>query len=310
MSATTDIRTVADRLRADRRPFVSATVVRAERPTSAKAGDTAVVLDDGTIVGFVGGECAQASVQTQALAALAARTPVLLTISPDADGPGTEPVTPHEGAIVVHNPCLSGGTLEIFLEPAVPPLLVVVFGDAPIARSVRELAAWMGYDARVGESVAPAQVGAAGAVVVAMHGGDEAAALRAALDTGVPYVGLVASRRRGQAVLDALDLTADERSRVRSPAGLDIGSHSPEEVALSIMAEVVSRQPTAAAPPADGPVPGSGPGPTVVVDPVCGMEVVPTEHTRHADHDGVRFWFCGSGCEQAFLAAPETFARR
>jgi xanthine dehydrogenase accessory factor len=307
VSSIADVRTVADRLRADRRPFVAATVVRAERPTSAKAGDTAVVLDDGTIVGFVGGECAQASVQTQALAALAARTPVLLTISPDADGPGTEPVTPHEGAIVVHNPCLSGGTLEIFLEPAVPPLLVVVHGDAPIARSVRELAAWMGYDARGGETVETGEIAVgAGAVVVAMHGGDEAKVIRAALDTGVPYIGLVASPRRGQAVLDALDLAADERARLRSPAGLDIGSHSPEEVALSIMAEVVSLQPAAPPPPSDGSVVG----PVVAADPVCGMEVVVSERTRHADHEDVRYWFCGSGCEQAFVAAPETFARR
>jgi xanthine dehydrogenase accessory factor len=304
---------VADRLRADRRPFVSATVVRAERPTSAKAGDTALVLDDGTIIGFVGGECAQASVQTQSLAALAARQPVLLTISPEATANGTQPSEPHEGAIVVHNPCLSGGTLEIFLEPAVPPLLVVVHGEAPIARAVRELAAWMGYDARDGDTAPLVDVSAtpvsapvgASAVVVAMHGGDEALAIRHALDADVAYIGLVASRRRGQAVLDALDLGPDELGRVRSPAGLDIGSHSPEEVALSILAEIVSTQPTAVPPAASAP----DAAPPTAVDPVCGMQVVVTEASRHAEHVGVRYWFCGPGCEQAFVADPTVFLR-
>ncbi|HEX8802536.1 MAG TPA: XdhC family protein, partial [Acidimicrobiales bacterium] len=140
-----DLGAQADRLRSDRRPFVTATVVRAGKPASARAGDSALVLDDGTVVGFVGGECAHASVQVQALAALAAGEPVLLRITPSAEAPGTAPQAPEAGAVTVHNPCLSGGALEIFLEPAVPPALVVVHGDAPIARAVRELAAWLGF---------------------------------------------------------------------------------------------------------------------------------------------------------------------
>src|SRR5215204_4382772 len=135
---TKDLRRAADKLRSDRRPFVAATVVRAERPTSAKAGDTALVLDDGTVLGFVGGECAEASVKTQALAALRTGEPVLLRITPEGPGAGADDDRA-TGAVTVHNPCLSGGVLEIFLEPEVPPRLVVVHGDAPIARAVREL---------------------------------------------------------------------------------------------------------------------------------------------------------------------------
>src|ERR1700682_2062655 len=112
-----DLRETAVRLRAERRPFVTATVVRAEKPTSAQAGDTALVLDDGTVIGFVGGECAQTSVQVQALAALETGEPVLLRISPDGMALGAEPQPTEAGALTVHNPCLSGGTLEIFLEP-------------------------------------------------------------------------------------------------------------------------------------------------------------------------------------------------
>ena len=213
-----DLRAWADRLRSARRPYVVARVVRAERPTSAHAGDSALVLDDATVIGFVGGECAEASVQAQALATLESGEPVLLRILPDADADtdaGTEP-----GTVTVHNPCLSGGTLEIFLEPFLPPALVVVHGDAPIAQAVRELAGWLGFDAQPWNDDLPADTAA---VVVASHGGSELAVIQAAVDAGVPYVGLVASPRRGAAVLAGLELGPDQRERIHTPAGIDIG---------------------------------------------------------------------------------------
>ncbi len=125
-------------LRAERQPFVVATVVRAERPTSAKPGDAALVLADGTVDGFVGGECAEASVRAQALATLASGEPVLLRVTP-------EPAPDVQGTVTVHNPCLSGGTLEIFLEPSVPPPLLVVHGRAPIAAALAGLAERLGW---------------------------------------------------------------------------------------------------------------------------------------------------------------------
>ena len=274
---------LAEQLRAERRPYVTATVVRAEKPTSAKPGDTALVLDTGEVHGFVGGECAQASVQAQAMLTLDEGLPVLLRITPDAEG---SPAA--AGAITVHNPCLSGGTLEIFLEPTLPPALVAVHGDAPIARAVRELAEWLGFDV--------ADEGTPDAVVVATHGGDEGEVIGRALTAGVPYVALVASRRRGTAVLDGLDLAPGDRDRVHTPAGLDIGARTPREVALSILAEIVSLRPRPRRP-----VAAAAPPPTAV-DPICGMTVVAAEPTRHADRDGTRHWFCGPGCEQAFVA--------
>lgn len=309
---TSDLRRAADQLRSDRRPFVAATVVRAERPTSAKAGDTALVLDDGTLMGFVGGECAESSVRTQALAALQTGEPVLLRITPDepesASGTTSDPPS---GAVTVHNPCLSGGLLEIFLEPEVPPRLVVVYGGAPIARAVRELSEWMGLECRTasdhGRGDLP-MIEDADAVVLASHGGDEAAMLRAALDAEVPYIALVASPKRGAGVLDSMGLGGEERGRISTPAGLDIGARTPQEVALSILAEIVTRLPREPAvhhPPAldDGAAAEVG----TAVDPVCGMTVVMVESSRHLDHEGVTHWFCGSGCEQAFRADPAAF---
>jgi xanthine dehydrogenase accessory factor len=330
------VQTAADRLRAEGRRFVAATVVRAERPTSARAGDRAVVLDDGTIVGFVGGECARASVQFHALAALAAGEPRLLRITPEGAGP--RPPSPGgpagdvnagvgveagadasvvaepdaSGAVTVHNPCLSGGALEIFLEPSVPPGIVVVHGDSVIAQAVAELAGWLGY--AVEPALDPAgTAGDVAAVVVASHGGDEGAVLEAALRAGVPYVGLVASPRRGAGVLEVIDLPADDLARISTPAGLDIGSRTPQEVALSILAELVAvRRGRPAVPVAvpDQVVDLTVPAAAAVgsaVDPVCGMTVATVDSARHVDHDGVRYWFCGAGCEEAFLSDPAAF---
>jgi xanthine dehydrogenase accessory factor len=147
----------------------------------------------------------------------------------------------------------------------------------------------------------------ADAVVIASHGHDEGPVLRAALDAGVPYVGLVASRRRGEGVLDALDLTSDERTRIRTPAGLDIGARTPEEVALSILAEIVASRPRVAS---DSPDPAPTPSAATAVDPVCGMTVAAIESTRHLDHDGVTYFFCGPGCADAFAANPGAFLAR
>src|SRR3954447_4807461 len=118
----------------DGAPFVTATVVLAQRPTSAKAGDVALILADGTIEGFVGGVCAQNSVRVYALQALASGDAVLLRILPDGDD-----VVVEEGAVTVQNTCLSGGGIEIFLDPVLPAPRVVVVGDSPVAEAIRAL---------------------------------------------------------------------------------------------------------------------------------------------------------------------------
>jgi xanthine dehydrogenase accessory factor len=294
----------ADELRSARMPFVHARVVLAERPTSAKPGDEALVLADGTIEGFVGGTCAEATVRERSLASLADGEAVLLRITP-------EPEDDVPGKQVVHNACLSGGTLEIFLEPSVPPPLVGVVGDAPIARALLDLGAAAGYDLRAVDTEVPAD---AAAVVVATHGRDEEDVLVAALRAGVPYIGLVASPRRGRAVLDALDLDAADRERISTPAGFDIGARTPAEVAISILAEIVASRPrngatlatpNLAAPAGVRELPQVEP--TTALDPVCGMSVAAVETSLHVDHDGARVYFCGSGCVKAFTADPAAY---
>ena len=229
----------ATALDAERVPYVHATVVRAGRPASVQPGATALVLKDGTIEGFVGGHCAEPSVRLHALRAMETGEPLLLRIEP-GDGEGAA----IEGAVTVHNPCISGGALEIFLEPRLPQQRLRLIGDTPIAQALSDLARGLGYDVADGE---PA--GDDAALVVASHGRDEEQALATALDLGVPYVGLVASRKRGHAVVDSLEVSDDDRARVHTPAGLDIGARTPEEIALSILAEIVATRRAKATPP-------------------------------------------------------------
>ncbi len=292
-----DLAARAIELRRTRTPFVHATVVRAAHPTSAHAGDAALVHADGGIEGFVGGTCAETSVRAQALRVLVTGEPLLLRIRP---GEETEAVVDEEGAVTVANPCLSGGTLEIFLEPHRPPPRVVVVGSTPVAHALAALGGPLGLHVELtdGGSARPDPDDAA--MIVASHGRGEEPALAAALRAGVPYVALVASRTRGGAVLDGLDVPAEERARVHSPAGLDLGARTAGEIALSILAEMITER-AATVPTPDQAVP------VTAVDPVCGMTVAVSAGTLQASYGGAQTYFCCEHCRTSFLADPARF---
>ena len=274
----------AQELVAGRLPFVRATVVRAQVPASAHPGDAAIVLPDGTVEGFIGGQCAEGSVRTAALGALRDGESLLLRVLPESELGFPE----SPGARVVVNPCLSGGALEIFLEPIMPPPLVGVLGDTPIADAVVAIAAVLGWSTTRSVPVAGAE--GVTALVVATHGRDELAAVRAALDAGVGHVAVVASRRRGAALLAELTLTAAEQARVHTPAGLDIGARTAPEVAVSILAEIIAAVRTRSLPAPARSLPQE------FLDPVCGMTVAVVASTPRLVVDGDTVWFCGTGC--------------
>jgi xanthine dehydrogenase accessory factor len=269
----------AEQLRAAREPFVHATVVRASRPTSVRPGDSAIVRADGTIEGFVGGACAQESVRLYAARAMETDEALLLRLVPGAQ----DATEDRPGVVVAHNPCLSGGSLEIFLDPQLPVPRLVIAGDTPIAHALEDVARAAGYDvARMApDEVEPATGDAA--VVVASHGNGEEGALVRALEVGVPYVALVASPRRGAEVRASLDVPEALRDAIHTPAGLDIGARRPAEVAIAVLAELIGERTT------------TTPSATAI-DPVCGMEVLAVEATVHLDVGGERVYFCCEGC--------------
>ena len=291
--------------------YVTATVVRAQRPTSAQAGNVALVLGDGTIEGFVGGECAQQSVRVYALQALATGEAILLRIVPDGPGvsgndPGRE-VSNDDGAVTVQNPCLSGGAIEVFLEPALPAPRVLVVGDSPVAAAVRSLGAELGLDVLAVEAGAPDPAPGDLAVVVAAHGRDELHTLRRGLESGVPYIGLVASPKRGAGVLEELradGVPEEHLEQIDVPAGLDIGSRTAPEIALSILAKIVAvRRGQAAETPHHAPVAAAtAPAPELAVDPICGMTVAAVAATPSVQFEGETVYFCCEGCKAKFEA--------
>jgi xanthine dehydrogenase accessory factor len=255
----------AGRLATDGTPFALATVVGVERPSSARVGDRALVTADGDLHGWVGGACTEPEVVRLALAALA-----------DGDVRRER----------IESRCASEGAVEVLIEPQLPALSLAVVGDAPAARTLRELATVLGW--RVTSDVA-----AVDAVVIASMGRDDEAALSSALAGGTEYVGLVASSKRASAVLDELGLDEAARARVRSPAGLDLGPSSQEEIAVAILAELVAWRHTRSQ--------------DVLVeyatDPVCGMSVA-TDGAEHTlEHDGSTYYFCSAHCRKKFEAA-------
>jgi xanthine dehydrogenase accessory factor len=293
-----------ERLIAERRPFVLATVVRARRPTSVRPGAAAVILPDGTIDGFIGGVCAESSVRLYSLRAMETGEALLLRLVPGngEDGDGREGADSIEGAVVQRNPCLSGGSLEIFLEPHLPAARVVVIGGSPIAEAIGQLAHAAGYESSLTAAGDAGDVGDAAAVIVASHGNGEEAVLAAALTAGVPYVALVASPKRGAIVRAELDVPGELSAQLHTPAGLNIGAGTPNEIAISILAEMVSEHhsdPAPGRPVAEVPVPVVT---QVATDPICGMRVAVTDATPQLEVAGKRVFFCCDGCRDRYAA--------
>jgi len=291
-------------------PFVIATVVRVRRPTSVEPGAVALVNADGTIEGFIGGVCAQHSVRLYSLTAIASGKPLLLRILPDADSDGaitggadpetedpslTVEVSNEEGSVTVKNPCLSGGAIEAFLEPVLPAPRVLLAGDSPIVAALQRLSPEVGLQIVGGTAPRTGDL----ALVVAAHGRDELGVMRAALEAGVPYVGLVASRKRGAAVLEQLRAAGigDELlAAVETPAGLDIGARTAPEIAVSILARIIEVR-RRARPARASDVAAR---PTTAVDPICGMTVVVGADTPSLAHGDRTVYFCCMGCKLKF----------
>lgn len=330
----------AAELTAAGRPFALATVVAVVRPTSARPGARGIVHPDGQIEGWVGGSCAQPIVVKEALASLVDGQPRLLRIAKEPPSASRRA----DGVIDYVMTCHSGGTLEIAVEPILPAPELWVAGTTPIAAALVSLGAAAGFRVTVVDPVAdPADFPAAERVqrapnfrgleaarppyvVVASQGVWDEEAVEAALRLEVAYLGLVASPTRAAAVrayLREVEVPEERIAALRAPAGLDIGAETPEEIALSILAELVQvrrgRAPFVAAPgpatvaAATGPpaaLESAGADAIVRLDPVCGMEVE-RDRARHlAEYDGVVYAFCSLMCRTRFVRDPAGFLAR
>jgi xanthine dehydrogenase accessory factor len=327
----------ANALKAQGIPFVLATVVRCESPTSAKPGAKAIVDADGQIAGWIGGGCAQPAVIATARKALEDGQPRLIRVSPTKDGPV------EEGVIDFGMTCHSGGTLDIFLEPfaARPSLLII--GGSPAAQALCGLAHRTGFDVYAAFPEADADMfpdareviagldlsglgcGTPWFVVVATQGKRDEPGLEAALGTGAPYVAFIASARKAEKLRTYLLERGHDAAGVEAiaaPAGVEIGAVTPEEIALSVLAELVRlrRQGAVERPQPARPAEPMPAGPMLAgadsaqpaasgtaVDPVCGMTVDIATAEFRSEHAGQSYYFCCGGCQHSFEKAPAQY---
>jgi len=315
-------------LRREGQAFAVATVVSRRAPVSAHLGDRAIIFADGRMEGFVGGACAREIVRQQALESMAARHGRLVSIRPDA----SDPATSGREHVVVPMTCASEGAVDVFVEPFVEARSLIVVGATPVADALARIARSMEYDVmRVVEPGERRDVESAAvtlgmtvvslddlasvvrdgapdrAAVVASQGHYDEQPLEVLLKAGVPYVGLVASRKRGAIVRELLEENGVPGvGAMRSPAGLDLGGRTPSEVALSILAEIVQTDTSATRAQAPAPVQAA----TSAIDPVCGMSVVIASARHTAEVDGVAYYFCCANCRAKFLKDPQAYPAR
>lgn len=289
-------------LRARGESFAVATVVRFEAPISGKPGDRAIVHADGSMWGWIGGGCSQPVVVKEALKALRDGSPRLIRISPSANPQSGE------GIVDYTMTCHSGGALDIYVEPVLPKPRIVIFGRSVVAQTLARLAKTIHYAVSVIEVIenahdlAPLVTTAQTFVVVSTQGENDEEALEQALSLESLYLAFVASETKTRKILDFLrekGISPAQLSRVKAPAGLRIGAVSPEEIAVSILAEIVQvgrskPQPVTQPPPKSA----------EEQDPVCGMTVDAASAKHKSQYGEKTYYFCCAGCKQKFDKEP------
>jgi xanthine dehydrogenase accessory factor len=308
-------------LRSLETPFAMAIVVKYEPPVSGKPGDKAIIQSDGKVWGWIGGGCVQPIVIQEALRAIEERSPRLVRIAPGAE---SEPET---GIVYYSMSCHGGGALDIYIEPVLPKSRILIFGSSPAAQSLAKLGRAVGFaisvvapevsrenfpDADfVGQDLHRIQKDASHTyIVVATQGEHDEEALEYAIHSNARYISFVASHAKARKIIGFLaekGVPPELLNRVKAPAGLQIGTSSSQEIAISILAEIIQVK-KGSAPPIVRQEPLD---PATVseraTDPVCGMTVDAIESNHMSEYKGKTFYFCCAGCKRTFDDGPEKY---
>ncbi len=263
MDRASDVLDLISTMKATGKPFALATVVRTVSVTAAKAGAKAVILPDGTVSeGWIGGGCARAAVLKAAREAIADGQPRFVSVQPPdvLQAHGVAAGEEREGTRFVKNMCPSQGTMDIFVEPVLPRPQIIICGSSPVAVAIATLGRRFGFsvtacapaaeqgafadaDRRIEGYALPVGEEGGRYIIVSTQGRGDEAALQAALAIEADYVAFVGSRRKAESLkakLTERGVDAGRLARLKAPAGLDIGAISPDEIALSIIAEIVA----------------------------------------------------------------------
>jgi xanthine dehydrogenase accessory factor len=299
-------------------PFAIAIVVGGHPPVSGKPGDKAIIEANGQIWGWIGGGCVQPIVVREALQAIEQRKARLVRIA------STQNSDTGYGVINYPMTCHGGGAMEIYIEPVLPVPRLLVFGRSVAARALCKLGKAIGYEVIVAgpgldsrlfhdadclienRDVDHLDFARETYIVVSTQGEGDEEALEQAVLTGVPYVSFVASRRKAEKVLQFLaarGIAPEVLSRVKAPAGLDIRALGPEEIAVSILAEIILTRRSQK--PVQSDALETGHTKPDARDPICGMVVDSASAGYSSEFRGRTFYFCCAGCKQKFDEKPE-----
>ena len=288
--------------------FVLATVVWRQAPSSGQHGSRAIVTAEGELIGWIGGACAQPVLIREAKRVLAEGTPSLVWLGQEADFSGMH--VP-EGVLTIPISCQSDGALQIYIEPVMAAPHVLVVGNSPMAATLLDLVRGIGWRGELvdGPAFATAMVTPSSVVIVATQGHGDEEALESALAGSPAFIGLVASRKRGDVVRGYLadrGASQSDLARVQVPIGLDLGHTTHREIAVSILAELVQLRAAGQLKPRPR-VMLPLLEPQEVTDLVCGMTVQAVPANRPFEHEGTTYYFCAMGCRVAFEKDPGSF---
>ncbi len=287
--------------------FALATVVWRQAPSSGHQGARAIITSDGDIHGWIGGACAEPVVIREAQQAIQDREPRLILLG-ITDQFGDVP----EGMMFVPMSCQSEGAMQLYIEPVIPSPHLVVVGRSPMAATLVDLATALGWRASLIDAThfSSADTDYTSVVVVATQGHGDEEAIEEAIAGQPAFIGLVASKKRGETVLGYLadrGIARESLDRVRAPVGLDLGHTSHNEIAVAVLAELVQLR-------ANGELTsrpqGAADSPATAIDLVCGMTVPADDTSRPLEYQGETYYFCAPGCRVAFEKDPAAYLDR
>jgi len=301
-------------------PFAIATVIDTVAPTSAKPMAKAIITADGKMEGWIGGGCAQNTVIEEGLKCILEGMASVIRLSPEQSTDGN---IAYKKAIFLT--CESGGTLEFHIEPVLPMTKLVIYGNTPTVSALAKMGLFLDFDVivlspglseldldqRVSKMAEFSTVEGPCMAVVATQGKGDLRALKAAIDSEPEFLSLIASKKKTKSLLYRLEkqgIQPEEIERIKFPAGLDIGAITPEEIAVSIMAELVQKRRAIAR--KDEIIIETGhQGSVKKKDPICGMLVDPLTADCFSVYEDVTYYFCCGGCKERFEVEPSSYIK-
>jgi len=289
--------------------FVMATVVWRQGPSSGQSGSRAIITSDGKLFGWIGGACAEPVLIREAKKVMDSGKAQLIWLGQEADFMGMH--VP-DGVLTVPMACQSEGALQIYVEPVQSAPQVMIVGRSPMAVTLKQLIEVLNWRVQLVDfaDFTTTMVSDTSVVIIATQGHGDEEATEAALPANPVYLGVVASRKRGAAVLAYLNdrgFKQSEIEKIHLPAGLDLGHTTHREMAVSILAELVQMRASGALVQKNARINLPLLQPVEVIDLVCGMTVAAEKSNRPFEYEGTTYYFCAPGCRTSFEKDPSSF---